>query len=466
MNPVILFLNDTGRDPTKRLKLAGVRRYAAATGWNVIPIPQEKSSSKSLAGLLERYRPVGCICDEDSTPTRATPRLFGDIPVVFANGYGSRYGGRAGRICVDNEAVARAAFRELAAGNPKAFAVVGESSSPEWSVVRVKAFRAEVAKTGLPCRVFRENKWKEEKESAAYFRPILAALPRHTAIYAVNDPIARRIATAASAAGLRIPQDLTLLGTDNNPDWCEAASPTLSSIQLDFERMGYLAASLLAARMTDRAARGMTNRAARGMTDRAARGMTNHAARGMTDRATRGMTTAACAANDDALLANDIIPSLPPKAVRHCASGASSLPPSAASSLADGGDGGTVATIGPLLAVRREATRGHGRREPIILAAVEIIRREACDGLTVAKLAARLPGSRRLLDLRFREAMGHSVHEEILQVRLERVFDLLRRPGTPISAIADLSGFALHQLDKVFRTRFGCSLRDWRKRNA
>ncbi len=439
---VVLFLNDTGRDPTKRLKLAGVRRYAAAAGWNVIPIPQEKSGSKSIPGLLAKYSPVGCICDEDSTPTRATPRLFGDVPVVFANGYGSRYDGRACRICVDNEAVARAAFRELSAGNPKAFAVVGDSSSPEWSVIRVKAFRAEVAKTGFPCRVFRENKWSVEEESAAYFRPILGALPRHTAIYAVNDPIARRIADAASAAGLRIPQDLTLLGTDNNPDWCEGASPTLSSIQLDFERMGYLAASLLAARMTDRALRGMT------------------------DRATRGMTTAACAANDDALRANDEIPSLPPKAVRHCASGASSLPPSAALSLADGGDGGTVATIGPLLAVRRESTRGHGRREPLILAAVEIIRREACDGLTVAELAARLPGSRRLLDLRFREAMGHSVHEEILQVRLERVFDLLRRPGTPISAIANLSGFALHQLDKVFRTRFGCSLRDWRKRNA
>ena len=33
---------------------------------------------------------------------------------------------------------------------------------------------------------------------------------------------------------------------------------------------------------------------------------------------------------------------------------------------------------------------GHGRREPLILAAVEIIRREACDGLTVAALAAGL----------------------------------------------------------------------------
>ncbi len=383
MQQTILFLNMAEDDPTKRLKLAGVRRYAEAAGWNVIPIPQEESGWKSIPGLLAKYSPVGCVCDEDSTPTRATPRLFGDIPVIFANGYGNRYDGGACRICVDNEAVARAAFRELSAGNPKAFAVVGESSSPEWSVIRIKAFRAEASKTGLPCRVFRENKWEVEEEAAAYFLPILAALPRHTAIYAVNDPIARRIADAANAAGLRIPQDLTLLGTDNNPDWCEGSYPTLSSIQLDFERMGYLSAKVLAERMTGRATR--------------------------------------------------VFP---------------------------------IATVGPMLAVRRESTRGHGRREPLILAAVEIIRREACDGLTVAALAARLPGSRRLLDLRFREAMGHSVHEEILQVRLERVFDLLRRPGTPIGTIADLSGFALHQLDKVFRTRFGCSLRTWRQRNA
>ncbi len=447
MNPVVLFLNDTGKDPTKRLKLAGVRRYAAAAGWNVIAIPQEKSGSKSIPDLLGRYHPVGCVCDEDSTPTRATPRLFGDIPVIFANGYGNRYDGGACRICVDNEAVARAAFRELSAGNPKAFAVVGESSSPEWSVIRIKAFRAEASKTGLPCRVFRENKWKVEEEAAAYFLPILAALPRHTAVYAVNDPIARRIADAANAAGLRIPQDLTLLGTDNNPDWCEGSYPTLSSIQLDFERMGYLSAKVLAERMK------------------------GHASRGMKGRAVPEMKGAACAANGgESSFAPEAHPSFGGDATLNCGEAASSFGGSAtlhcgeaAPSLHRPDD---AIAVGPMLAVRRESTRGHGRREPLILAAVEIIRREACDGLTVAALAARLPGSRRLLDLRFREAMGHSVHEEILQVRLERVFDLLRRPGTPISAIANLSGFALHQLDKVFRTRFGCSLRDWRKRNA
>ena len=404
MNPVVLFLNDSAIDPTKCPKLAGVRRYAAAAGWNVMPIQDSRSGRRSIPGLIAQYRPIGCICDEDSKPTGATPGLFGGVPVVFANGYGSRYNGRAGRICVDNEAVARAAFRELAANNPAAFAVVGEAFSCEWSEVRVKAFSAEAAKSGLPCRVIRENKWKVREEFAAFIRPWLADLPRHTAIYAVNDPIARRLADAAIAAGLRIPQDLTLLGTDNNPGICEASHPTLSSIQLDFERMGYLAAKMLGKML--------------------ARSGTNE---------TSGTTGTACASHSSQL-----------SKMSHS----------------------TVATIGPLLAMRRESTRGYGRREPHVLEAVEIIRREACDGLTVAGLAKRLPGSRRLLDLRFREAMGHSVHDEILQVRLERVFDLLQRPDMPIGAIADFSGFALHQLDRVFRARFGCSLRAWRKRNA
>ena len=404
MNPVVLFLNDSAIDPTKCPKLAGVRRYAAAAGWNVMPIQDSRSGRRSIPGLIAKYRPIGCICDEDSKPTGATPGLFGGVPVVFANGYGSRYNGRAGRICVDNEAVARAAFRELAANNPAAFAVVGEAFSCEWSEVRVNAFSAEAAKSGLPCREIRENKWKVREEFAAFIRPWLADLPRHAAIYAVNDPIARRIADAAIAAGLRIPQDLTLLGTDNNPGICEASHPTLSSIQLDFERMGYLAAKMLGKML----ARSGT-------------------------KETSGTTGTACASHSSQL-----------SQMSHS----------------------TVATIGPLLAMRRESTRGYGRREPHVLEAVEIIRREACDGLTVAGLAKRLPGSRRLLDLRFREAMGHSVHDEIQQVRLERVFDLLQRPDMPIGAIADFSGFALHQLDRVFRARFGCSLRAWRKRNA
>jgi LacI family transcriptional regulator len=124
-------------------------------------------------------------------------------------------------------------------------------------------------------------------------------------------------------------------------------------------------------------------------------------------------------------------------------------------------------TFGPLMTIRRESTRGRGRREPHVMKAVEIIRREACGGgLTPAKLAARLPGSRRLFDLRFREAMGHSVLDEIQSVQLERVCDLLTQTDIAIDAIWSYCGFRSERtLRQLFTARFGMSMREWRKRN-
>ncbi len=95
--------------------------------------------------------------------------------------------------------------------------------------------------------------------------------------------------------------------------------------------------------------------------------------------------------------------------------------------------------------------------------AVEMIRSEACNGLTATALAARFPVSRKLFELRFREATGHSALNEILHVRMERVFDYLARPDFPISAIADFCGFRSdRELRNLFLARTGTSMRAWR----
>ena len=121
-------------------------------------------------------------------------------------------------------------------------------------------------------------------------------------------------------------------------------------------------------------------------------------------------------------------------------------------------------SFGPLLVERRESTQGRGRREPYVMRAVDIIRREACDGLTAASLASMLPGSRNLFERRFREAMGHSVLEEILHVRFERVFELLSRPEVPVGAISDFCGFpSNNEFHRLFRSRFGVSPGRWRR---
>ena len=125
-----------------------------------------------------------------------------------------------------------------------------------------------------------------------------------------------------------------------------------------------------------------------------------------------------------------------------------------------------VDCFGPMMVVRRESTRGFGRREARILPVVELIRREACNGLTAREAMKGVKGSRRLFELRFREAMGHSVLDEILSVRLEHVCHLLSQTDTPIGAMASFCGFKSDiALSKLFHRRFGTSLLAWRKAN-
>ena len=120
----------------------------------------------------------------------------------------------------------------------------------------------------------------------------------------------------------------------------------------------------------------------------------------------------------------------------------------------------------PLMVVRRESTRGFGRREHRIMPVVELIRREACNGLTAREAMKGIVGSRRLFEMRFREAMGHSILDEVQHVRMDKVYFLLSMTDTPINAIASLcgyrSGIALH---KFFISRTGMCMREWRKRN-
>ena len=129
-------------------------------------------------------------------------------------------------------------------------------------------------------------------------------------------------------------------------------------------------------------------------------------------------------------------------------------------------DNPNVSTFPPLLVDRHKSTRGFGRRDPRILEAMETIRREACDGLSARDVVAAARGTRRLFELRFREAMGHSVLDEIQHVRLERIFTLLARTDTPLGAIASLCGWGSDvSLQRFFRSRTGMTMREWRARN-
>ncbi len=378
---MMLYLDYIPGDFVQEAKLAGIRRYASANGWEVIAVPKAEFAPSAVPALFRRLKPTGVVVECSMGRTDIPPHLFGRVPVVYLDADRSFRGGKAPLVVPDNAAIVRAALRELRANRASALAFVGFHMPTPWDGEREQAFLELAAAAKMEFFVFPRGKDCEAgaPDRLRRLASWLATLPRHCGIMAVNDKTSVEVVTAASAAGLRFPRDFTLVGVDDRDK--EAAALSVSTIQVDHERAGWRAAALLGRIMSGKTA---------------------------------------------------------PAAME---------------------------TFGPLMAIRRESTRGFGRREPYIRDAVEIIRREACDGLTPAALAKRVPGSRRHFERRFREAMGHGVLAEIQSVRLEKVCALLAGTDTAIDAIADFCGFGSGRaLRTLFLRARGVSMKEFREK--
>ena len=98
--------------------------------------------------------------------------------------------------------------------------------------------------------------------------------------------------------------------------------------------------------------------------------------------------------------------------------------------------------------------------------ALDLIRREACAGLKAADVVKAMGVTERLAETRFKNAVGHRITEEITDVRMERVLELLRDPKQDIGPIANLCGWdADAYLKRIFKRRFGMTMREWREAN-
>jgi len=114
--------------------------------------------------------------------------------------------------------------------------------------------------------------------------------------------------------------------------------------------------------------------------------------------------------------------------------------------------------------VRRASTRfvkGGDRR---VTAALEFIRRHACEGIGPLDVVAELGCSRRLADLLFTRVLGRTILDEIHEVRLARVRELLKNPRTDYAAIPDFCGYtSLVDLRRDFKKRVGLTMGEYRR---
>ena len=210
-----------------RMGRAGEPTTFDAKKWNVDGVIANRLPP-NLSALIRRHR----------TPTIVMNDIGGDVQPIA-------------RILCDNAAIARLAADTLANAGFQNFAFVGERSGIQWSVEREGAFTAEIARRGFPCNVYQSNR-VDGSEDNRHLQEWLLGLPRPTALFAAYDIRARQVLDACHAAGLAVPDDIAILGVDDDEVICETATPALSSIPLSMEDAGFRAAELLDRVLTTR----------------------------------------------------------------------------------------------------------------------------------------------------------------------------------------------------------------------
>lgn len=112
--------------------------------------------------------------------------------------------------------------------------------------------------------------------------------------------------------------------------------------------------------------------------------------------------------------------------------------------------------VPPTTVVARGSTQTIAVADPTIAQMLEMVRAGACDGLTIADLidVAGLP--RWKLEKRFKDVVGHSIHEDIVRVRLAEARRLIQTTSLPLKSVARRSGFrTVAYMTTIFGRRFG-----------
>ena len=227
-----------------RRALRGVWRFAESRPtWQLTPIPP----SQGVRHLSGRFRPDGLIVTAN---TRALDRELKtwDRPAVNVSAVIT--GQRFARVGVDNALVGRMAASHFLDRGLQRFAFVGPARQ-QFSVLRRAAFCDAVAESGEEVSCFVSGsrrefdpmgmRWDLESEVDRWLRK----LPKPVGVFAPNDVWGVQVVLACRRANLRVPEDVAVLGVDDDDLFCELTRPGLSSIIVPAERIGFEAMGLL-----------------------------------------------------------------------------------------------------------------------------------------------------------------------------------------------------------------------------
>lgn len=290
----------------------------------------------------------------------------------------------------DNEAIVQMAVEHLLAAGFKHLAFCGDDRFA-WSQLRQDHFERIAAQAGCqasgyptahksPKAAGRAPSWEQQRDSLTAW---LEALPKPVGIMACYDQRGWQVLEVCRGVGFGVPDEVAVIGVDNDELLCELAQPSLSSVIPDTDRTGYLAAQLLGELMAGRKLETMEY------------------------------------------------------------------------------------LVKPLGIAGRQSTDALAGADPEIARAIRFIRDHACDGIKVQAVVDEMAVSRRVLEHRFRRLLGHTPHDEILRVQIQRVERLLIETDLPLATIAERTGFRhAEYMSVAFKRQTGFSPRQFRQQAA
>lgn len=238
---VILLLDHTGE--VDRRLLRGMVRYTKANGrWAFYRIPygshMKENSAEFVVRWAKKWKADAIIGRWEDDKYDLFHTL--NIPIIFRNNIDG--GERYSNIKSDNVEVGRIAARYFKKRLFTNLAFLGISDK-SWSEEREKGFIEELGADHY--QYFCYKNIRSDRDERSGITQWLKSLPRRTAVFCCEDASALMVTEICQLIGRSVPEDIAVLGVDDDELLCEISDPPISSIQLGVEQGGYEVCRLL-----------------------------------------------------------------------------------------------------------------------------------------------------------------------------------------------------------------------------
>ena len=258
-----VLLYEASMTPANSRAYDGVCQYAESRHWKIKTLPYSLAAEKrahgksvrtlAIAEALDLWRPDGIIVECTGRAPRLPLEAFGTVPVVLLDCYPDIVGTRQVCVYTNAESVVRCAARELFPLGMEDFAYMPYAEDTVWSRRRGEIFEDLVTRSGSRFhRLEVPARRTDDVRLVERLVPQVRALPKPCGVFAANDEMARAVISACEAADVSVPDEIAVIGVDDDEPLCENADISLSSVRIDFTELGRTAARLLEQRMSSR----------------------------------------------------------------------------------------------------------------------------------------------------------------------------------------------------------------------